>query len=143
MKKLAIFFLIVIIIIVGISYMYLNYKASYNIAQRENKQFSSYEGQEIYGSELTTIINKAVDNNENNEVEKDRNGKYIDNNKNSIQIDIKMLDNDKIYTMETLYAGGMTTFVQYYNEIQFKCTKIEYHKETSKVKYMLFEQITE
>jgi hypothetical protein len=143
MKKLAIFFFIVIIIIVGISYMYLNYKANYYAAQKENKQFESYDGQEIYGAELTTIINKAVDNNENNEVQKDSKGKYINNDNNSIQIDIKMLDNDKTYAMETLYSGGMEKFVQYYNEIKFKCTKIEYHQTTKKVKYMLFEQITQ
>lgn len=143
MKKLAIFFLIVIIIIVGISYLYLNYKTKYNIAQRENKQFESYNGQEIYGAELTTVINKAIDNNKSNEIQKDNKGKYINNDNNSIQIDIKMLDNDKTYTMETLESGGMDKFVQFYNQIKFKCTKLEYHKATSKVKYMLFEQITQ
>ncbi len=143
MKKLALFFLIIIIIVVGISYMYLNYKASYYEAQRENKQFESYNGQEIYGNELTTIINKAIDNNENNEVQKDEKGKYISNDNNSIQIDIKMLDNDKTYSMETLYSGGMDKFVQYYGEIKFKCTNLEYHQATNKVKYMLFEQITQ
>lgn len=143
MKKLAIFFLIVIIIIVGISYMYLNYKANYYAARKENKQFESYDGQEIYGAELATVINKAVDNNQNNEVAKDEKGKYINNDNNSIKIDIKMLDNDKTYSMETLYSGGMDKFVQFYSEIKFKCTKLEYHKTTNKVKYLLFEQITE
>lgn len=143
MKKLAIFFLIVIIIIVGISYLYLNYKANYYTAQRENKQFESYEGQEIYGTEVATIINKATDSNQNNEIPKDQKGKYIDNDSNSIQIEINMLDNEKRYTMETLYAGGMDKFVQYYGEIKFKCTSLQYHKTTNKVKYMLFEQITQ
>ena len=72
MKKLAVFFLILVIIIVGISYLYLNYKASYNKAVIENRQFESYKNQEISGTELTTIINKAVDNNENNEVQKEK-----------------------------------------------------------------------
>lgn len=143
MKKLAIFFLMLVVVIVGISYMYLNYKVNYYSAQRENKQFESYYEQQIYGSELTTIINKAIDNNINNEVPKDQKGKYINNNQNSIQIDIKMLDIDKTFSMETLYNAGMDKFVQYYNEIQFKCTKLEYHPNTKKVKYMLFEQITE
>ena len=143
MKKLAIFFLIIIIIIVGISYMYLNYKANYYAVQKENKQFESYHGQEIYGAELATIINKAVDNNQNNQVEKDSKGKYINNDNNSMTIDIKMLDNDKTYSMETLYSGGMDKFVQYYSEIKFRCVNLEYHKTTKKVKYMLFEQITE
>ncbi len=143
MKKLAIFFLIIITSIVGISYLYLNYKSNYNIARKENRQFETYDGQEIYGTELTTIINKAMDNNQNNEIQKDNKGNFIDNDSNSIQIDIKMLDNEKTYNMETLYNGGMDKFVQFYSEIKFKCTKLDYHKVTNKVKYMLFEQITQ
>ncbi|MCI8383631.1 MAG: hypothetical protein HFJ33_01990 [Clostridia bacterium] len=143
MKKLAIFFLLIVIIVVGISYLYLNYKASYYEAQKENKQFSSYENQEIFGVELATIINKAVDNNQNNEVEKDNKKKYMDNDNNSIKIEVQMIDNEKKYDMETLYAGGMNQFVQFYSQIKFKCTQIQYHKTTNKVKYMLFEQITD
>lgn len=143
MKKIALFFLIIIIIIVGVSYIYLNYKASYNNAKRENMQFESYYNKEIYGTELTTIINKAIDSNDNNEISKDEKGKYIDNKNNSINIDIKIIDNDKTYQMETLYNGGMDKFVQYYSQIEFKCTKIEYHKYTNRVKYMLFEQMTQ
>lgn len=143
MKKLAIFFLIIIIIIVGMSYLYLNYKANYYETKKENYQFSSYEGQEMYGAEVATLVNKAVDNNESNQVLKDEKGKYINNDNNSIQIEIMMLDNDKIYTMETLYRGGMDKFVQYYNSIKFKCTRLEYHKSTNKVKYMLLEQTTQ
>ena len=143
MKKLALFFLIIIIIIVGMSYIYLNYKVTYNKTKKDNLQFENYYEKEIYGAELTTIINKAIDNNEYNEVEKDKKGKYIDNGENSINIEIKMLDNDKTYNMEIFYGGGMDKFVQYYNEIKFKCTNLEYHKSTGKVKYLLFEQITE
>ena len=144
MKKLAIFFLIIIIIIVGISYMYLNYKANFNQAKRENMQFESYYNQEIYGTELATLINKAIDNNKINEVQKDNKGKYIDNETNSINIDIKMLDdNGTIYNIEKIYNGGTSKFVQYYSQIKFKCTKIQYHDKTNKIKYMLFEQITE
>ena len=54
-----------------------------------------------------------------------------------------MLDYDKTYDMETLYIGGMERFAEFYNGIKFKCTKIDYHNQTGKVKYMLIEQITE
>lgn len=141
MKKLAIFFLIIIVIIVGISYIYLNYKANYYKAKKENNQFESYYNQEFYGAEVVTIINKAIDNNLTNGLKRDNKGKFIKNNTNSIKIDIKMLDNDTTYDMETLYAGGMDKFVQYYNEIKFKCTKIEYHQKTKYVSYMYFEEI--
>lgn len=142
MKRLAIIFLIGIIIIVGISYMYLNYKANYNEARRENNQFESYYNQEFYGADVVTIINKAYDNNLTNAVEKDENGIFKENDTNSIKIDVKMLDTDTTYTMETLYSGGMQNFVEYYSGIKFKCTKIEYHPN-KKVKYMLIEQITQ
>ena len=142
MKKLAIIFLVGIIIIVGISYMYLNYKANYNEARRENNQFESYYNQEFYGADVVTIINKAYDNNLTNAVEKDDKGIFKENETNSIKIDVKMLDTDTIYNMETLYSGGMQNFVEYYSGIKFKCTKIEYHP-SKKVKYMLIEQITQ
>lgn len=143
MKKIALFFLIIVIIVVGISYMYLNYKSNYNTAKRENQKFESYYNQEIEGAELATIINRAVNENNINEIEKDKKGKFINNDNNSINIDIKMLDNDETYNMETLYNGGIDKFVQYYSKIKFKCTDIKYHKSTNKVKYMLFEQITQ
>lgn len=143
MKKLAIFFLLVIIIVAGMYYMYLDYQAKEKTAKRENYEFDSYYQKEIFGTELTTIINKAFDRNTNNEVQKDNKGKYIDNNTNSIKIDIKMLDNDKIYDMETLQGGSMEKFVEFYNQIQFKCVEIKYHNSTKKVKYLLFEQITQ
>ena len=142
MKKLAIIFLIGIIIIVGISYMYLNYKVNYNEARRENNKFESYYNQEFYGADVVTIINKAYDNNLTNAVEKDDKGIFKENDTNSIKIDVKMLDTDTTYTMETLYLGGMQNFVEYYSGIKFKCTKIEYHPN-KKVKYMLIEQITQ
>ena len=123
--------------------MYLNYKARYNEAKKANMEFDSYYNQNIMGTDLATIINKAVDNNKNNEIKQDNKGKYINNDENSINIDVKMLDKDETYTMETFYNGGIEKFVQYYGTIQFKCTKIEYHKTTNKVKYMLFEQITQ
>lgn len=123
MKKIALVFLLIVIIIAGMSYLYLNYKINLNTAKTENKFFQSYYEKEIKGSELATIMNKAVDNNTKNDIQKDPKGKYINNDNNSINIDIKMLDIDKIYDMETLYAGGIAKFAQYYGDITFKCTR--------------------
>ena len=143
MKKIAIFFFIIIVIVCMMSYLYLNYTSKYNRAKNENKKFEEYYEKEIYGYDLATVINMAVDTNQTNKIEKDEKEKYIENNNNSIKIDIKILDTDETYDMEYLYSGGMDKFVQYYGEIKFKCTKIEYHKTTNRVKYMLFEQITQ
>ena len=64
MKKIAIFIIIVIAIISGIFYTYLNFKANYNITKKLNSEFEKYLNEEIYGKDLATVINKAVDCNE-------------------------------------------------------------------------------
>lgn len=142
MKKVAIFFIIIILIICAIFSMYISYKANYNISKKSNLSFEKYLNEEVYGSELATVINRAIDRNEKNEVEKNNKGIYQNNDTNSINIEIKMLDDDTIYQMETFYRGGIQNFINYYSNIKFKCVDIEYHSSTNQVKYMLFEQIT-
>ena len=143
MKKIAIFFAIIILIVCAIFGAYLNYKANYNISKKANLKFENYLNQKIYGTDLATVINRAMDNNKKNEVQINNKGIYLNNDENSISIEIKMIDDDSIYQMETIYNGGIQNFVNYYSNIEFKCTDIKYHNTTNNVKYMLFEQITE
>ena len=143
MKKIAIFFAIIVILICSISYIYLNYKANYNHTKKANLEFERYLNEEVYGVDLATIINRAIDNNQKNNVEKNNKGIYLNNNTNSISIEIKMTDNNSIYQMETIYNGGIQNFINYYSNIKFRCINVKYHESTNKVKYLLFEQITE
>lgn len=142
MKKIAIFFIITILIVCTISAMYITYKANYNTSRKANLSFERYLNEEVYGSELATVINRAIDKNEKNEVEKNNKGIYQNNDKNSINIEIKMLDDDTIYKMEKFYNSGIQNFINYYGKIKFKCVDIKYHNSTNQVKYMLFEQTT-
>lgn len=141
MKKIAIFFFIIITIVVTIIYMYIDYQNKQNEAKKENKYYEDYLNKEINGLEVATIINKVIDKNNKLEVDKDERGYYIED-KNSIKIDLRMIDTDKIYKMEDIYNGGINKFTSYYGQIKFKCTQIEHHEESEKVKYMLFEQVT-
>ena len=143
MKKILIFFVIVIIIIASISFAYLQFQAKYKEAKKINEFYESYYQKEIYAADLATVINRAMDSNIKKEIEKDETGKYKNNDNNSINIDIKMTDNNKTYNMEKIYNGGIDKFLQAYTGIKFKCIKLEYHKSTNKIKYILFEQITE
>ena len=138
MKKIAIFFIITILIVCTISAMYITYKANYNTSRKANLSFERYLNEEVYGSELATVINRAIDKNEKNEVEKNNKGIYQNNDKNSINIEIKMLDDDTIYKMEKFYNSGIQNFINYYGKIKFKCVDIKYHNSTNQVKYMLF-----
>lgn len=141
MKKIIIFLVGIGIIVAIMSYVYFNYRIMKNEAKRENMQYENYYQKEIYGTDLVTLMNKVVDENTKNEIEKDDAGLYKDNGKNSIRIDIKFTDDDRIHTLEEIYNSGTEVFVQYYNQIKFKCTKIEYHQQTGKVCYLYFEQI--
>ena len=141
MKKVIIFLVGIGIIVAIVSYVYFNYRIMTNEAKRENMQYENLYEKEIYGTELASLINKVVDDNIKNEVEKEDNGLYKDNGKNSIRVDIQFTDDDRIHTLEEIYNGGTEVFVQYYNQIKFKCTKIEYHEQTGRVRYLYFEQI--
>ncbi len=143
MKKIAIFLLIIIGIVSTISYLYLNSINNQRIAQKENIKFEIYKDEEITGAEVTTLINKAINSNQQNEIEKDKKGRYIDNETNSINIDIKFIDDDVTYNIEKIYNNGMEKFLTYYRDIKFKCVDVQYHDKTQKIKYMLFEQITQ
>ena len=111
--------------------------------KEENIKFEIYKDEEITGAEVTTLINKAINSNQQNEIEKDKKGRYIDNETNSINIDIKFIDDDVTYNIEKIYNNGMDKFLTYYRDIKFKCVDVQYHDKTQKIKYMLFEQITQ
>ena len=140
MKKIMIFRTFIIIILTLFAIKYYNFKDEYRKTKGINAQYESYFQKELYGTDVATIVNRAVNDNENHNVKKDSKGFYIDNNKDSIKVDVKITDNNTVYSMESLYGGGMTNFVNFYNNVEFECTKIEYHEGTQKIKYILFEQ---
>lgn len=142
MKKTIIFIICVVIIILSVfGNKYLNYREEKSLIKKENLEYETYLNKEVSGRDLTTAINRAVNSNEKNKVSKDENGLYTNNDINSISIEIKISDNDQTYKMETLYNGGMVTFIQYYGDISFECQKIDYNSK-GRVSYMLFEQKT-
>ena len=141
MKKILIFLVIIIIVIAIVIVRYSSFDSEKNLIMKENKEFEQYNGKEVYGLELATVINKAVDENTKNRIKKDDKGIFIQNEKDSIQVEIYMQDNETTYKMEQFYNAGTEQFVKHYGNIKFKCSKIEYHEETGKISYMFFEQI--
>ena len=88
MKKIIIFFAIVVMIVCTITFQINSKIQEKNQIESENYEFSQYFDKEIYGIDLASIINKAVDTNIKNKVEKNEQGYFINNDKNSIQIEI-------------------------------------------------------
>ena len=140
-KNLFVIIGIFLIIIAILSYTYYNYKKINILAEQKNKEYETYTQDAILGSTLMTLINKASDQNEKNGVEKDKQNRYISNEENSIKIEVKFLESDKIYAMESISSLGSEAFIKNYNNMNFIYTKKEYHEKTKYIKYMLFEQI--
>ncbi len=144
MKKTVLIIAIpIVIILFSICGLFITQKTTIRNIKKYNSQYEYYINKSIYGTELVTLINKVINENEINKVEKDEKGFFIENNENSIKINIKMNTNGKTYQMETFYNNDITKFVENFNLVKFKCTKIEYHKNSGRVSKLYFEEILE
>lgn len=133
----AILLIAIVISIIGVS------ENSKKIAliNQINKQYEQYSDKELYGTDVMTLINKAINQNYKNNVSKDEKDNYIDNNQNSITIDIIMITNEQTketttYRMETINKVGTAEFIANFNTSKFKITKIDYHKQTGRIKHI-------
>lgn len=146
MKKNVIIISLILVIIVVICLVSINTNLKVNKAiKQQNSMYEQYLNTEIYGTDVITLINKATDNNEVNNVTKDEKGFYIDNNQNSIKIDLIMITNAEknqttTYKMEAISKVGISEFIKNFNTAKFECTKIEYHKQTGKISYIQISQ---
>ena len=136
MKKtvLLVVIILVVLTIIGI-FHYQNEQRRIQEILKYNLLYEEYNKEGLNGLDITTIINKAINNNERNFVEKDEYGFYIDNKKDSVIIDVKMIIDGEIYRMEQINQLGIEAFTEYFAEVK-------YHEETGKISYMLFEATT-
>ena len=132
---------ICIISVIIIFYIYNNFVKEIMLSEKLNKEYENYTEDIIVGSHLMTLINKTVDLNEKNNISKDKKGLYMENDTNSIKIEIKFIESDKTFSMEAISKLGSEEFVKNYSSRTFKCTKKEFHNITGQIKYMLFEEV--
>lgn len=128
------------IIIFSVCGLLITKNTTNRIIKEKNSEYEYYLGRTVYGTDVTTLINKATNENEKNGIQKNEKNHYIENNENSIKIELKMMTTDKTYPMEEIYNNDITKFVANFNLIKFKCTKLEYHKNTGKIKKLVFEE---
>ena len=146
MKKNVIILSLILLVIIIICTVGIKVTSKINKGIiNQNKQFEQYLKGEFYGTDVITLINKAESNNETNNVTKDEKGFYINNNKDSILIDLVMItdeekDETTTYKMETISKVGITEFIKNFNTEKFECTKKEYHKETGRISYIEISQ---
>lgn len=125
MKKTIIFILIVFIVAMIVIYMnVLERQTQLKEARTFNAEYEVYQNKDIlYGTDVVTIINKAMNHNEKSGVTKDEKGYYIDDGKNTIKVDLYMAMNDTSYQMETIAKVGVTQFISNFNLVEFRCAR--------------------
>ena len=140
-KSIFIILTIFLIITIAISYFLWESQRRVESANRINQEYNTYYDKTILGTDVASIINKTIDQNEKNKTEKDENNVYLENETNSIKIYLKFLESDDTFLMEAISNRGIESFIKYYSASNFKCTSIEYHEKTKYVKSLTFEQV--
>lgn len=145
MKKNIVIISLILLIIIIICFIGIwNNSKRLLMQKRENKEYEQYLNKEIYGTDVATILNKAMNSNKQNAIEQ-KDGKYIENDTNSIIVELVMITNEekektKTYRMETIDKVGISEFIKNFNTAKFKITKLEYHEQTRKIKYIEISQ---
>lgn len=141
MKKNVIIICIILLVIITICTMGISINSKkVSVQKQANKEYEQYLEKNIFGTDVATIINKAIDSNNQNNIQQ-QDGKYIENNENSIIVELVMITNEEkekttTYRMETISKVGINEFIKNFNTATFKITKIEYHNKTGKIKYI-------
>ena len=142
-KTIFVMVAIFLIILASLSMVLIGIQSNNKKLQQINSEYEYYLNREIYGTELTTLINKAIDNNEKREVSKDENGFYIGNQTDSILIQVQMLNIEEPYQMEKIYSLGTEQFITLFNSSYFQSDEITYHQKTGRIATILFKQVKE
>ena len=140
-KNVIIIFILLMILSFIVSYGIFNYRKNKLIEYNNKIKYEQFYNKEILGTDLLSIMNKVIDSNDKNLVDRDKKNNYINNNNNSIKLDIKFKEIDKTISIEKIESLGMNQFLKNFRDFKFKCIKIEYHNETQNIKYLLFEEI--
>lgn len=142
MKKNIIYiFIIFTIIAIYVSGKVVNFRETKLQIKRLNKEYEQYLNKEIYGTDIITIINTAINNNEKLKIEKDNENNYRNNGTTSIKIYIKMIDTEEKYSMEIIDKVGIGSFIDNFNTIKFKSSEVKYHKKTGQIAEITFEEL--
>ena len=142
MKKNIIYILLIFCIItIYISAKVLNFRETKMQVKRFNAEYEQYLNKIIYGTDVVTVMNKAIDNNTKLKIEKDSENNYIENKETSIKIYIKMIGTEEKYSMELIDKVGINSFINNFNTIKFKSSEVKYHKKTGQLSEIIFEEL--
>ena len=85
-NKILLILIIFMAILAIVTYILYNYRINLQELQKINNEFKTYANTQMLGTELISIMNRVQDINTKNKIEKESDGLYIDNGKNSIKL---------------------------------------------------------
>lgn len=140
-KTIIVLFCIFIAIIIS---LYTYYQSTQSVLQgvkKFNYQFEQYFDKEIYGADVVTIMSKAINNNNQYNIAKNEENKFIEDNKDCIKVMIKFKDVDKTFDMESIEKAGIESFMQNFSKSTFKIIEYKYNEESKKIGKIVIEEI--
>ena len=111
MKKSFILILIVLLLITFVSAVKIKQMQNEkDIIVKFNYDYEKVYEKEVFGTEVATLINKAMNYNEQNKFSKDENGNYNENT-DAVRINVQLIKDDEenkieyvTYNMERIYS---------------------------------------
>lgn len=139
-NKILLILIIFMAILAIVTYILYNYRINLQELQKINNEFKTYANTQMLGTELISIMNRVQDINTKNKIEKDSDGLYRDNGKNSIKLYLKLKYKEDYTTLEVekILDNGIENFIKTYSTASFKCIEITYHEKTGNVKSLTY-----
>lgn len=141
MKKIIILILIIVTVAISIIFVnYTEYRTKKSQVNNINKEFTVYENNVMQISSVITIMNKAIQLNTENNIQKDENDFFIENETNSIKVFLEIKSRESVIPMEDLILGkkaGIEKVSFAFSDMLFQIDKIEYHEKTGQVKKII------
>ena len=144
MKKILIIIIVAVITAVAVfTGKYIEYSKQKTQITKINNEFLAYQKSIVKINKIVTLMNRAIDLNNKNKIEKDENGFYKENNTNSIKVYLKVKSSDSKMEMEKLMLddkAGVEKVEYAFSDLIFEMTDVEYHQKTGQVKSITFEE---
>ncbi len=139
MKKIIVCICSILVIILAIFFgWFVDVSKERRLTKNYNLEYETYTKDNITGVELTSLLNKAINNNEQYSIPRDDKNFYIADKEYSITILVKLVDDGKFYKMEAFEKAGITKFNSLYGMEYFKCIDKKYH-ENGRISEISFE----
>jgi len=142
-KSFSLVFVVLVIIFIVLFMRFKSLKDRNYEVMNFNSDYEIFNNDKINGLDITTVMHKAISNNDKYSVKKDSEGYYDLEDTDCVEIYVSMTVDDsgktKTYRMESFNKVGMQSFIASFADASFKCTNVEYYKSTGKIKSMTFE----